>query len=152
MTRGEWARLPDKTVQAISDQLEARGWEAEYVTDTEMELTFPDPEIGNAMRFSGWWLAWRLIDGHVGYGISDDIGNPWLTRLDVPNDAPPEAVAVAADQAMHLLWHLAERDDSRKMQVSLGRLRSLEARIEDLASRLVVTPSMLRNALKAARE
>ncbi|WP_286329140.1 hypothetical protein [Streptomyces sp. MBT84] len=41
-----------------------------------MEMTFPDPETGNAFQFSGWWLSWRLIDGHVRYGISDDIGNP----------------------------------------------------------------------------
>ncbi|MFJ6540522.1 hypothetical protein ACIQMP_07740 [Streptomyces sp. NPDC091385] len=144
----EYVRLPSAMTLAISDRLEARGWTAEYVIDTEMELTFPDPDTGHAMRFSGWWLSWRLVDGRIAYGIADYHGDPWRKRLEVAADAPPEAVAAAADRAMHLLWHLDERSDRRKMRERNELLCAMETRMAELGRRLLVTPGLIRAALK----
>jgi hypothetical protein len=143
-----YVRLPGDTVQAIADQLEARGWDPEYVTDVEIKMTFPDPDTGHAMRFSEFWLSWRLVDGQVAFGVADDVGDPWRTQLDLPADAAPEAVAVAADRAMHLLWHCDERDHSNEMYTKNTPLRAMEIRMQELGRRLVVTPGMIRDALK----
>ncbi|MFG3043554.1 hypothetical protein ACGFZR_01325 [Streptomyces sp. NPDC048241] len=144
----EYVRLPDAVTQAIADRLEARGWRAEYVTNTEMELTFPDPDTGHAMRFSGWWLSWRLVDGGIAYGIGDYNGDPWRQQLDLALDASAEVVAEAADQAMHLLWHLDDRNNSRKLHEDNRLLRALEMRATELGRRLLVTQGMIRSALK----
>ncbi|MGW5123289.1 hypothetical protein ACWEQ7_04340 [Streptomyces sp. NPDC004069] len=143
-----WVRLPADTVQAISDALEALGWQVEYATDSEMEIVFLDPRTGDAMRFSEWWLSWRLIDGRLTYGIGDDIGDPWRKQLDVGADAAAEAVAAVADRAMHLLWHCDERDALRELHQKYMRLGAMETRMKELGRRLVVTPSMIRSALK----
>lgn len=149
-----FVRLPDETLQALSDQLEARGWDPEYVTDSEIKLTFPDPGTGHAMRFSEFWLTWRLVDGRLAFGVGDDYGAPertrldWRTRLDVAADAPPETVALAADRAMHLLWHLDERDALRELHEENRLLSAMKTRIQELGRRMLVTPGMIRDALK----
>lgn len=144
-----WVRLPDDTVQAISDQLEARGWYIEHPDISYIEVSFPDPDTGHAMRFSGWWLSWRLVDGQLAYGVGDDTaGLAWRVRLDLPADAAPEAVAVAADRAMHLLWHCEERDLAHELYEKDRLLKAMEMRMKELGRRLLVTPGMIRDALK----
>ncbi|MFI1535550.1 hypothetical protein [Streptomyces anandii] len=143
-----WVQLPDDTVQAISDALESHGWQVEYSTDTEMEIVFPDPRTGHAMRFSGWWLSWRLVDGQLAYGIGDDNGAPWRQRLDIAANAAAGVVAAAADRAMHLLWHLDAQEHAHKLHRQSDLLRAMEMRMEELGRRLVVTPGMVRSALK----
>ncbi|MER8030713.1 hypothetical protein ABTZ78_17340 [Streptomyces bauhiniae] len=144
----EYVRLPDATTQAIADRLEARGWTAEYVTDTEMELTYPAPDTGLPMRFSGWWLSWRLVDGRLTYGIADYNGNPWRRQLDIARDAPADVVAEAADRAMHLLWHLDDRTNSLDLHEENRLLRAMEMRMTELGRRFLVTPGAIRAALK----
>jgi len=141
-------------VEAISDQLEARGWDPEYVTDSEIKMTFPDPDTGHAMRFSEFWLSWRLVDGRLAFGIGDDYGAhgrtrlDWRTRLDTETDAPPETVAEAADRAMHLLWHCDERAALRELHQKYMLLSAMKTRMQELGCRLLVTPGMIRDALK----
>lgn len=143
-----YVRLPDATVQAISDHLEALGWDPEYVTDSEIKMTFPDPDTGFAMRFSEFWLSWRLIDGQLTFGIGDDMGDPWRRQLDVAADAAPRIVAEAADRTMHLLWHCDDRDALRKLHTENQLLYALQQRMKELGRRIVVTPGMIRDALK----
>ncbi len=144
-----WVRLPDDTVQAIGDQLEARGWFIEHPDISYIEVNFPDPDTGHAMRFSGWWLSWRLVDGQLAYGVGDDtMGLAWRVRLDLPTGATPEAVAVAADRAMHLLWHCDQRDALSELHQKYALLSALEIRMQELGRRLMVTPGMIRAALK----
>ncbi|MEU5596667.1 hypothetical protein [Streptomyces sp. NPDC020298] len=149
-----YVRLPDATVQALDDQLKALGWDPEYVTDSEIKMTFPDPATGHAMRFSEFWLSWRLVDGRLAFGIGDDYGAPertrldWRTRLNIEADAPPEIVAAAADRAMHLLWHCDERDALRELHEKYMLLGAMEMRMKELGRRLMVTPGMVREALK----
>jgi hypothetical protein len=149
-----WVRLPGDTVDAISDQLGARGWDPEYVTDSTIKMTFPAPDTGHAMRFSEFWLSWRLIDGQLAFGIGDDYGAPertrldWRTRLDIEGDATTETVAMAADRAMHLLWHCDERDALRKLHQENALLSAMKTRMQELGRRLMVTPGMIRDALK----
>lgn len=144
-----WVRLPDDTVQAISDQLEARGWEIEHPDISYIEVSFPDPDTGHAMRFSGWWLSWRLVDGQLAYGVGDDTaGLIWRARLDVPAEATPDAVAAAADRAMHLLWHCHDRDLVRELYEKDRFLKAMETRMQELGRRMLVTPGMIRDALK----
>ncbi|MFF7142258.1 hypothetical protein ACFZB5_13550 [Streptomyces nodosus] len=144
----DWVRLPGETVQAISDALEAHGWQVDYATDTEMEIVFPDPQTGHAMRFSEWWLSWRLVDGGLTYGVGDDMGAPWRIRLDVDSDAAAEVVATAADRAMHLLWHCDERDALSELHQKYSLLGAMEIRMQELGRRMMVMPSMIRSALK----
>ncbi|MFJ2719387.1 hypothetical protein [Streptomyces sp. NPDC087437] len=143
-----WVRLPADTVQAISGALEAKGWQVEYATDSEMEIVFPDPQTGHAMRFSEWWLSWALINGRLTYGIGDDHGDPWRKQLDIHADATAAVVAAAADRAMHLLWHLDAQEHTRKVEQKNGLLSAMEMRMAELGRRLVVTPGMVRSALK----
>lgn len=149
-----YVHLPGDTVQAIADQLEARGWDPEYVTDSEIKMTFPDPSTGFAMRFSEFWLSWHLVDGRLAFGIGDDYGAPertrldWRTRLDIEADAPPEAVAVAADRAMHWLWHCDQRDALSELHQKYTLLGAMESRMQELGRRILVTPGMIREALK----
>ncbi|MFD6024546.1 hypothetical protein [Streptomyces griseoluteus] len=140
--------LPGATADAIAARLTAHGWDPEYTTDSEVKVTFPDPEHGHAMRFSEFWLSWQLIDGRLAYGISDDIGGPWRARLGVEPDARPEAVADAADRAMHLLWHCDQRDALSKLHADYSLLSAMEVRMQELGRRVVVTPRMIREALK----
>lgn len=149
-----YTRLSDVTVQAIADQLEARGWDPEYITDFEIKMTFPDPGTGHAMRFSEFWLSWRLVDGRLAFGIGDDYGAPertrldWRARLGIDADAAPEAVALAADRAMHWLWHCDERDALRELHEENRQLSAMKSRMAELGRRMVVTPGMIRDALK----
>jgi hypothetical protein len=143
-----YARLPTSTVLALSDQLEALGWDPEYVTDSEIKMTFPDPGTGHAMRLSEFWLSWRLVEGQCAYGIGDDIGDPWRAQLDVDTEATPETVAAAADRAMHLLWHCDERALIRELQKRNSELGAMEMRMKGLGRRLVVTPGMILDALE----
>lgn len=149
-----YPRLSSKVLQSLTDALEALGWDPEYVTDTEIMMTFPDPGTGHAMRFSEFWLSWRLVDGHLVFGIGDDYGAPertrldWRTRLDIEADAPPETVALAADRAMHLLWHFDARDALRELHQKYLLLSAMQTRIQELGSRMLVTPGMIRDALK----
>lgn len=146
--------LPGEATQALSDRLAALGWDPEYVTDVEIKMTFPDPSTGHAMRFSEFWLSWRMVDGRLAFGIGDDYGAPertrldWRTRLGIEADAPPETVAVAADRAMHWLWHCDERDCVRELHEKNSLLGAMEMRMKDLGRRLLVTPGMIRGALK----
>lgn len=146
--------LPGDMVEEISDQLEAHGWDPEYVTDFEIKMTFPDPSTGHAMRFSEFWLSWHLVDGRLAFGIGDDYGAPERTRLDwrvplgIEADAPPEAVAVAADRAMHLLWHCDQRDALSELHQKYMLLSAMETRMQELGRRMLVTPGMIRDALK----
>jgi hypothetical protein len=149
VTDDVWVHLPGDTVQEISDQLEARGWQVEYATDIEMEVAFPDPDTGHAMRFSGWWLSWRGVGGQLAYGVGDDNADrSWTKRLDLDAEASPEAVAVAADRAMHLLWHCEERDLARRLYEENSLLSAMKVRMQELGRRLLVTPGMIRDALK----
>lgn len=149
-----FVRLSDETLQALSDQLEARGWDPEYVTDSEIKMTFPDPSTGFAMQFSEFWLSWRLVDGRLAFGVGDDYGAPertrldWRTRLDVGADASPAIVAAAADHAMHLLWHFDARDALRELHQENALLSAMRTRMQELGRRLMVTPGMIRDALK----
>lgn len=151
----EYVRLPGDTVQAIADQLEACGWDPEYVTDSEIKVTFLDPDTGFAMWFSEFWLSWRMVDGRLTFGVGDDYGASagrtrldWRTRFDVGGDASPEAVAVAADRAMHLLWHFDERDALRELHEKYRLLSAMQTRMQELGRRMLVTPGMIRDALK----
>ncbi|MFE5142944.1 hypothetical protein ACFRDV_35730 [Streptomyces fagopyri] len=149
---GEWARLSTGAVAAINEQLEARGWGIEYDSDSYIEVYFPDPGTGDAMRFSGWWLSWRLVGGQLSYGIGDDtVDLAWRAQLDVPTDAGPAAVAEAADRAMHLLWHTKDRNLLRKLHEETALLSAMKTRMEELGRRLLVTPGMIRDALKPSR-
>lgn len=148
------ARLPAEMLQALEDQLRVHGWDPEYVTDSEIKLTFPDPDTGHAMRFSEFWLSWRMVGGRLTFGIGDDYGAPertrvdWRTRLDVGADAAPKAVAGAADRAMHLLWHCDERDALRELHEKYRLLSAMQTRMQELGRRMLVTPGMIRDALK----
>jgi hypothetical protein len=141
-------------ILALCGHLEALGWEVEHVCDEYIEIWFPDPDTGHAMRFSGRWLSWREVDGHLAFGVGDDTADlKWRKRLDL--DGPPDdlkAVAAAADRAMHLLWHCDERDNSSKMYAKNTLLRAMEIRMTELGRRLVVTPGMIRDALKPSGE
>ncbi|MGY5047342.1 hypothetical protein ACWDE0_17130 [Streptomyces sp. 900105755] len=149
-----FVRLSDATLQALSDQLEACGWDSEYVTDSEIKMTFPDSATGFAMRFSEFWLSWRLVEGRLAFGVGDDYGAPertrldWRTRLDVEADASPEVLAAAADRAMHWLWHCDERDALRELHGKYMLLGAMETRVQERGRRLVVTPGMIRDVLK----
>ncbi|MFJ8006100.1 hypothetical protein [Streptomyces fagopyri] len=148
-TAGEWVRLPDDTVETINGQLRARGWEIEHECDCWIEVYFPDPDTGRAMGFSGWWLSWRLVDGQLAYGVGDDTADlAWRAQLAVGPDAGPAAVAEAADRAMHLLWHCDERHALSELHQKYSLLSALEIRMQELGRRLVVTPGMIRAALK----
>jgi hypothetical protein len=140
---------------AVLERLEALGWEIEYAPGGwprgEIEVWYPDPVTGHAMQFSGWWISWRPVDGVVAYGIGDDIGDPWRATLDT-DTGDPVAVATAADRAMHMLWHEEERDLRTKLYKESAQLRALRRDIGALANRVVVTPGMLRTALKSERE
>jgi hypothetical protein len=143
-----WVRLDDSTVDALCAALTARGWEVEWTTDSYVEVWFPDPETGSAMRFSGWWLSWRLVDGRLRYGIGDDTTDlAWRTELQVPDEAAPDTVAEAADRAMHLLWHCDARDTLSTLYRERSRQWAVEDRMRALSRRLVVTPGMIRDAL-----
>ncbi|GAA1065195.1 hypothetical protein [Streptomyces asiaticus] len=143
-----YVRLPADTTLAIADQMRVLGWDPEYVTDSEIKMTFPDPDTERAMRFSEFWLSWRLIDGRLTYGVGDDIGDPWRKQLDVDADASPEAVAVAADRVMHLLWHFDERDALSELHQKYMLLSAMQIRMQELGRRMLVTPGMIRDALK----
>ena len=149
-----WVSLPDETLQAIEDQLRAHGWDPEYVTEYEIKTTFPDPATGHAMQFSEFWLSWRQVDGRLAFGVGDDYGAPertrldWRTCLDVGADAAPQAVAGAANRAMHWLWHCDERAARRELHEQIRLLSDLKARMQELGRRMLVTPSMIRDALK----
>lgn len=151
-----YVRLPDETLQAIEDHLRAHGWDPEYVTEYEIKMTFPDPTTGHAMQFSEFWLSWRMVDGQLAFGIGDDYGAPertrldWRTRLDIDADAPPEAVADAADRAMHLLWHFDERAARRELHERIRLMSDMERRMQELGRRMLVTPAMVRDALKSS--
>ena len=144
-----WVRLPDTTVQGICDRLENLGWFIEHPDISYIEVNFPDPDTGHAMRFSGWWLSWRLVDGKLAYGVGDDTGDlRWRVQLDVGEGAGLDVVAAAADRAMHLLWHREERDALHELHKKYGLLRAMEFRMQELGRRLMVTPGMIRDALK----
>ncbi|MCW2890995.1 MAG: hypothetical protein JWO75_484 [Actinomycetia bacterium] len=144
------APLSQEMIDALCGHLEALGWEIEWSTDGYIEVWFPDPDTGHAMRFSGWWLSWREVDGQLAFGVGDDTADlKWRKKLAL--DAPVDdlkAVAVAADRAMHLLWHCDERDNSREIHRENSRLWALEQQMLSLSMRIVVTPGMLRAALK----
>lgn len=144
-----WVELPDDTVQAITDHLEGLGWFIEHVDLSYIEVNFPDPETGHAMGFSGWWLSWRLVDGQLSYGVGDDTMDlRWRTRLNVESDADPETVAAAADRAMHLLWHCDDRDARHELHEKNSLLSAMQVRMAELGRRMLVTPGMIRDALK----
>ncbi|MET7944363.1 hypothetical protein [Streptomyces sp. NPDC005302] len=148
-THGEWVSLPDGRLQALCEQLEARGWEIEHRSYSYVEIYFPDPDTGHAMRFSGWWLSWRRLDGQLAYGVGDDTADlAWRAQLAVGSEAGPAAVAEAADRAMHLLWHTEDRDARDKLYEETALLSAMQARMQELGSRLLVTPGMIRDALK----
>ncbi|MFI5880831.1 hypothetical protein [Streptomyces sp. NPDC051554] len=153
MPDNPYVRLPGDTVQAIADQLEARGWDPEYVTDVEIKTTFPDPSTGHAM--SEFWLSWHLVDGRLAFGVGDDYGASagrtrldWRAPLGIEADAPPEAVAGAADRAMHWLWHCDQRDALSELHDKYMLLSAMETRMQELGRRMLVTPGMIRDALK----
>ncbi|MET7746182.1 hypothetical protein [Streptomyces sp. NPDC005385] len=149
-TRGEWVSLPDGRLQALCEQLEARGWEIEHRSYSYVEIYFPDPDTGHAMRFSGWWLSWRRLDGQLAYGVGDDTADlAWRAQLTVEADAGPATVADAADRAMHLLWHIEDRDASSNLHEETALLRAMQTRMQELGRRLLVTPGMIRDALKS---
>lgn len=144
-----WVRLPDTTIQAICDSLEGFGWYIEHPDLSYIEVNFPDPDTGHAMRFSGWWLSWREVDGQLAYGVGDDTaGLVWRRSLDVAADATPETVAAAADRAMHLLWHLEDRDLHDSKRAELGQLREMSRQVHLLGFRVFVAPGMLRDLWK----
>ncbi|MFE2486038.1 hypothetical protein ACFXGR_22610 [Streptomyces mirabilis] len=143
-----YVRLPGGTVEAISVQLQAHGWDPEYVTDSDIKMTFPDPSTGYAMRFSEFWLSWRLVDEDLAYGVADDVGDPWRARLDTDAEATPRSVAAAANRAMHLLWHCDERDALRELHEKYMLRGAMEMRMQELGRRMLVTPGMIRDALK----
>lgn len=148
-TRGEWVSLPDGRLQALCEQLEARGWEIEHESDSYVEVYFPDPYTRHAMRFSGWWLSWRRLDGQLAYGIGDDTADlAWWTQLAVDADAGPATVAEAADRAMHLLWHREDAGAYSRLHEERRLLSAMEQRMTELGRRLLVTPGMIREALK----
>ncbi|WP_369043484.1 hypothetical protein [Streptomyces sp. Midd1] len=148
-TRGEWVSLPDGMVPAINEQLEARGWQVEYDCDSYVEVYFPDPDTGHAMRFSGWWLSWRVVDGQLAYGVGDDTaGLAWRARLELGAAAGPRAVAEAADRAMHLLWHREDAEARAKLHEETRLLSAMEQRMTELGRRFLVTPAAIRQALK----
>ncbi|MDT0435631.1 MULTISPECIES: hypothetical protein [Streptomyces] len=131
----------------LSTTLEGRGWDPEYVTNSEAKITFPDPETSHPMRFSEFWLSWRLDRGYTAYGVGDDIGSPWRARLLVDPDASPETVAAAADQEMHLLWHCDQQRSLRDLSERNRLLSAMEVRMMELGRRLIVTPRAIRAAL-----
>jgi hypothetical protein len=150
-----YVRLPGDTVEAISVQLQAHGWDPEYVTDVEIKMTFPDPATGHAMRFSEFWLSWHLVDGRLAFGVGDDYGASagrtrldWRAPLGIEADATPEVVAAAADRAMHLLWHCDQRDALNELHDKYMLRGAMEARMQELGRRMLVTPGMIRDALK----
>lgn len=145
--------MTDEYFAAICDALTALGWEVDHTYNGDsigdIEVWWPDPATGHAMQFSGWWLSWRLVDGHLAYGVGDDTADrSWRKRLDVDAVAAPEAVAAVADRAMHLLWHCDERDALRELHQKYSLLSALEFRMQELGRRLMVTPGMIRDALK----
>lgn len=150
-----YVRLPDDTLQAISDQLEAQGWDPEYVTEYEIKMTFPDRATGHAVQFSEFWLSWHMVDGRLAFGVGDDYGASegrtrldWRAPLDIEADASPQAVAVAADRAMHWLWHCDERASRRELHEKIRLLSDMQRRMQELGRRMLVTPAMIRDALK----
>jgi hypothetical protein len=143
-------------IDAVVQRLEALGWEFEWsdVGDSYgyIEVWRPDPDKGYAMRFSGWWISWRLVDGKLGYGVGDDTSDlRWRQSLNA-DISDPVAVADAADQAMHMLWHVEERDLRAELYAQADRMNRLKQRIEVLAYRVLVTPGQLRDALKSTSE
>jgi hypothetical protein len=146
-----WVRLEDSTVEAMRAALTARGWEVEWTTDSYIEVWFPAPDTGSAMRFSGRWLSWRLVDGQLRYGVGDDTADlRWRAELQLPDPAGPEAVADAADRAMHLLWHCDARDALRDAARERSQHWAMADRMRSLANRTLVTPGMIRKALEPA--
>lgn len=139
---------------AILERLEALGWEIEYAPGGwprgEIEVWYPDPATGHAMQFSGWWISWRPVNGVVTYGIGDDVGDPWRATFDA-DTSDPVAVANAADRGMHMLWHEEERAARDELHGKSAQLRALRQDVGALANRIVVTPGMLRAALKSER-
>lgn len=141
---------------ALLHRLEALGWEIEYAPGGypigEIEAWYPDPATGHAMQFSGWWISWRPVDGVVTYGVGDDtMDRRWRATLDT-DTSDPTAVANAADRAMHMLWHEDERALRDELYAKEARHRALRQDVEALAGRIVVTPGMLRAALKSERK
>ncbi|BBB01060.1 hypothetical protein RVR_8300 [Actinacidiphila reveromycinica] len=143
-------------LDALLERLEALGWEIEYAPGGwphgEIEVIYPDPKTGHAMRFSGWWISWRPVDGVVACGVGDDtMDRRWRATLDV-DTTDPVAVANAADRAMHLLWHQEDADLREKLYAQEARHRAFRQDVETLANRIVVTPGMLRTVLKSERK
>jgi hypothetical protein len=143
-------------VTALLERLEALGWEIEYAPGGwprgEIEVWYPDPKTGHAMQFSGWWISWRPVNDVVTAGIGDDtMDRLWKATLDA-DTSDPVAVANAADRAMHMLWHEEERDLRTELYAKSAQLWALRQDVEALANRIVVTPGMLRAALKSERE
>ncbi|MFJ2630854.1 hypothetical protein ACIO6U_02670 [Streptomyces sp. NPDC087422] len=137
-------------VAVILERLEALGWEIEHSYDGypngDIEVFWPDPRTGQAMQFSGWWISWRPVEGKLAFGVGDDTMDlRWRQPLDADTSDP---VANAADRAMHLLWHQEDADLRHQLHQKNYALENLKQRIEALSRRVVVTPGMLRDALK----
>lgn len=142
------APLSQESILALCGHLEALGWEVEYACDGYLEVWFPDPDTGHSMRFSGWWLSWREVDGQLAFGVGDDTMDlVWRKPLDTPGD-DMKAVAAAADRSMHLLWHCDERDALSKLHQEKALLNAMRIRMQEMGRRLLVTPGMVRDALK----
>jgi hypothetical protein len=138
---------------ALMEHLEALGWEIEYAPGGwprgEIEVWYPDPLTGHAMQFSGWWISWRPVDDVVTVGVGDDtMDRRWRATL-TADTSDPVAVADAADRAMHKLWHEEDRDLRSKLYAENRQLGQLRDRVRELGYRMLVTPGMLRDALKA---
>lgn len=145
--------MTDEDFTAICNALAALGWEIDHNYNGnsigDIEVWWPDPDTGHAMRFSGWWLSWRMVDGALAYGVGDDTADrAWRKSLDLGAAPSPEAVAAAADRAMHLLWHCEERDALSELHEKYMLLSAMETRMQELGRRMLVTPGMIRDALK----
>ncbi len=139
---------------ALMERLEALGWEIEYAPGGwprgDIEVWYPDPKTGDAMQFSGWWISWRPVDGVVTAGVGDDtMDSRWRATLDADTSDP---VATAADRAMHMLWHQEEDGLRRELYAENRRLGQLRERVRELGYRMMVTPGMLRAALKVTEK
>lgn len=148
--------LNQQFIAAIVERLEALGWEVEHYYDGyptgDIEVSRPDPDTGHAMRFSGWWISWRIVDGELGYGVGDDtMGHRWRQKIEADTRSPM-AVADAADRVMHMLWHTEERDLRADLYAKVERANRIVERVQALAHRVLVTPGQIRDALKPGKE
>lgn len=139
-------------IEAITERLESLGWEIEYYNDGYIEVSRPDPKSGETMRFSGWWISWRVVEGRIGWGVGDDTMDlRWRQPLDVDLSYPRE-IADAADRAMHMLWHTEERDLRADLYAKVEKANRIMERVQALAQRVLVTPGQIRDALKPGKE